>query len=155
MTPRDLTRLLRWDAWANRETLSSLRAASRPPDRALHLMAHVVGASWLWLSRLEDEPSPLAVWPALPLASLGEELEGLDAAWDRYLARVTRESLARHVAYTNSKGERWTSREEDVLLHVAFHGEHHRGQIASALRAAGAEPAYTDYIHAVRRGFVG
>lgn len=154
MTPADLSRLFRWDAWANRETLTSLRASGRPSARAVQVMAHVVGASWLWLSRLEDEPSPLAVWPALSLASLGEEIDSVDAAWRRYLARVTPASLVRIVAYTNSKGEPWMSREGDVLLHVVFHGEHHRGQIAADVRAAGAEPAYTDFIHAVRRGLI-
>ena len=54
----------------------------------------------------------------------------------------------------NSKGEPWTSSVEDILTHVVLHAAHHRGQVASGLRAAGHEPAYTDYIHAVRRGLV-
>jgi uncharacterized damage-inducible protein DinB len=154
MTPEHVARLFRWDAWANRETLSSLRAGSRPPERALQVMAHVLGASWLWLARLEDEASPLAVWPALPLSALDEKLDSLNVAWGGYLPRVTRSSLARTISYTNSKGERWTSREEDILLHVVFHGEHHRGQVATLLRDVGETPAYTDFIHAVRQGFV-
>jgi uncharacterized damage-inducible protein DinB len=43
---------------------------------------------------------------------------------------------------------------EDVLTHVLFHSAYHRGQIALQMRASGAEPAYTDFIHAVRKGFV-
>jgi uncharacterized damage-inducible protein DinB len=35
-----------------------------------------------------------------------------------------------------------------------IHGAHHRGQIIAELRAAGAEPPYTDYIHSVRQGFL-
>jgi uncharacterized damage-inducible protein DinB len=34
------------------------------------------------------------------------------------------------------------------------HGGYHRGQIAAAVREAGGEPAYTDFIHAVRAGLV-
>jgi uncharacterized damage-inducible protein DinB len=33
-----------------------------------------------------------------------------------------------------------------------MHSQYHRGQIALVLRESGAEPAYTDYIQAVRTG---
>jgi uncharacterized damage-inducible protein DinB len=58
------------------------------------------------------------------------------------------------VHYKNSKGEPWTSNVADVIQHVVFHSAYHRGQIASDVRAAGKEPAYTDFIHAVRNGFI-
>jgi uncharacterized damage-inducible protein DinB len=148
-------RLFAWDAWANAETLASLRAAEPAPESAIRTLAHVAGASWLWISRLEDEPSPLAVWPNLGVARIAEELDAAARAWAAYLARLTPASHARSISNTNSKGEPWTSRVEDVLLHVPYHGEHHRGQIATALRDAGAEPAYTDFIHAARSGRLG
>jgi uncharacterized damage-inducible protein DinB len=58
------------------------------------------------------------------------------------------------VDYVNSKGEPWTSSVEDILTHTVLHSSYHRGQIASDMRASGHAPAYTDYIHARRRGFV-
>lgn len=42
----------------------------------------------------------------------------------------------------------------DILTHVLMHSAYHRGQIASHMRANGKTPAYTDFIHAVRQGFV-
>jgi uncharacterized damage-inducible protein DinB len=33
-----------------------------------------------------------------------------------------------------------------MLVHVALHGQYHRGQVALLLRASGFEPATTDYI---------
>jgi uncharacterized damage-inducible protein DinB len=41
-----------------------------------------------------------------------------------------------------------------VSLHIAFHGVYHRGQIAALVRQHGGEPAYTDFIRAVRTGAV-
>jgi uncharacterized damage-inducible protein DinB len=35
-----------------------------------------------------------------------------------------------------------------------MHSAYHRGQIASLMRAGGSAPAYTDFIHAVRRGLI-
>ncbi len=63
-------------------------------------------------------------------------------------------SLDQSVSYTNSQGEAWSSTVEEILTHITVHSAYHRGQIASDLRAAGMTPAYTDYIHAVRRGLV-
>ena len=43
---------------------------------------------------------------------------------------------------------------EDILTHVVLHSAYHRGQIASQMRAGGAPPAYTDFIHAARQGLI-
>ena len=67
-------------------------------------------------------------------------------------ARGTGAGGGERVEYTNSKGEPWVNAVADVLHHVVMHSAYHRGQIAGDLRAAGHEPAYTDYIEAVRRG---
>jgi uncharacterized damage-inducible protein DinB len=37
---------------------------------------------------------------------------------------------------------------------VTIHGSYHRAQIAAAVRESGREPAYTDFIHATRRGLL-
>ncbi|HYH46795.1 MAG TPA: DinB family protein [Thermoanaerobaculia bacterium] len=151
-----LRRLFAWDAWANRETLAALRAAGAPPDETVRLLAHVVGTGWLWWARLRREPSPTAVWPELGLPEIAAQIDRLEAAWnatlDGYAAAPGR--LAETVPYVNSQGEAWSNRAADVLEHAVLHGAHHRGQIAAALRRAGAEPPYTDWIHAVRRGLV-
>jgi uncharacterized damage-inducible protein DinB len=147
----DFQRLLAYDAWANRETLSSLRAAGTPPPKALRAMSHLVGAGRLWLARLEgSRQKPPAVWPGLSLEEAAAGIEELARRWTGF-SGLDESSLARPVSYTNSKGEPWTSSVGDILIHVVLHGGYHRGQIASELRAAGFTPAYTDYIEAVRR----
>jgi uncharacterized damage-inducible protein DinB len=117
-------------------------------------MAHILGWLRLWLARLHQEPPALPVWPNLDLEACAAELPGLLADWMRYLEDLDDDGLSDGVAYRNSKGEFWTSTAGDILTHVVLHGGYHRGQIAAAVRAAGGEPAYTDFIHAVRTGLV-
>jgi uncharacterized damage-inducible protein DinB len=148
-----LDRLLRYDIWANGETLDSLRQGS-PPARSLRWMGHIVGAELLWLTRLRHEPAPVPVWPDLPVDACATHLTELSESWLEYLEQADRDRLDQQVSYTNSKGEPWSSRVEDILTHVTIHSAYHRGQIASDLRAAGHTPAYTDFIHAVRQGFL-
>jgi uncharacterized damage-inducible protein DinB len=141
-----LERMLRYDAWANRETVRSLERAD-PPLRSLRWMGHIIGAELLWLARMEGKPAPLPVWPELSTEECAARLpQNLVDRWDG--------PLSRPVSYTNTKGEAWTNTVEEILTHLVIHSAYHRGQIASDLRAAGLEPAYTDYIHAVRQGFV-
>jgi uncharacterized damage-inducible protein DinB len=117
-------------------------------------MGHIVGAEYLWLARLRNEPALLPVWPDLPLEECAALLAKLSDRWQEYLRVASRDGLAESVTYTNTKGEVWTSAAEDILTHVTIHSAYHRGQIASDLRTAGQDPAYTDFIHAVRQGYI-
>ena len=150
---KQLRRLLRYDIWANRETLGSLLRGAAPP-RSVRWMGHIIGAEYLWLARLEGKSVELPVWPDLSVDDCGSHLEELSSRMVETIARADPPRLSQTVAYTNSKGEAWASTVEDILTHVTIHSAYHRGQIASDLRAAGQDPAYTDYIHAVRQGLI-
>ena len=145
-----LERLLRYDIWANRETLDSLPEAATPP-RSLRWMNHIVGAELLWVSRMAGKPAPLPVWPDLSLEECAKRMDRLS---EELLASLNYEPLTQSITYINSKGESWASTIEEILTHLVIHSAYHRGQIASDLRSAGHEPAYTDYIHAVRQRFI-
>jgi len=149
-----LRRLFAYDDWANREVLSSLRAASNPPPRSLKLIAHILSAEGLWLARLKQQRPALPVWPELALAQCEAEADALGASWRFYLEECRETDLSHQIRYVNSKGESWSSRVDDVLLHVITHSAYHRGQIASDMRAAGLTPAYADFIHAIRQELV-
>ena len=146
-------RLFEHNAWANGETLRSL-LGENPPVRGLRWMAHLIGSEYLWLGRLREEPSGLPVWPELDLEECGAKLEDLARSWQRYLDNLGPEDLDYGIAYRNTKGEFWTSRVGDILTHVLLHQSYHRGQIAAAVRESGGTPAYTDFIHAARQGFL-
>jgi uncharacterized damage-inducible protein DinB len=154
--PADLdwyARLLRYDVWANGETLASL-TEGEVPAKALRWMGHLVGSGELWLARLQGEPPTLPVWPDLDLAACARGVGRLAERWPRYLERLTAADLETAVGYRNSRGEHWTSTVGDILTHVTIHGSYHRAQIAAAVRESGREPAYTDFIHATRRGLL-
>jgi uncharacterized damage-inducible protein DinB len=154
MTLDDARRLLRYDHWANREVVRALRATREPVPRALQRLAHIVAAEQLWLDRLLRRPPRLAVWPDLSVEQSEALVDEMAWAWNGYLGELTAARLRERIAYTNSKGQPWTNTVADVLHHVVMHSVYHRGQIAGDLRAAGSEPAYTDFIEAVRRGYV-
>jgi uncharacterized damage-inducible protein DinB len=153
---RHLSRQFAYDAWANAETLSAIKAASDQSTavRPLKLLAHILSAEKLWLERLKQQPQTMPVWPESGIAQCEMQIGELSRSWRQFFAELSNSQLGEKVTYKNSKGEPWSSKVEDVLTHVLLHSAYHRGQIASALREAGATPPYTDFIHAVRQGFI-
>jgi uncharacterized damage-inducible protein DinB len=141
-----------YDAWANEQTLRSLGVDA--PERSLGFMAHIVAAEWLWLGRLKQWKQAFPVWPEWTRRQCEVQAGKLPPLWQELIRGLRPAGLDQPAAYVNSKGEPWTSTWGDVLTHVLLHSAYHRGQIATDLRAAGLTPAYTDYIHAVRQGFV-
>jgi uncharacterized damage-inducible protein DinB len=146
--------LFSYDDWANREVLASLQALDAPPERSVKLLAHILSAERLWLERLLVQKQTLPVWPLSTLAQCNLEVDQLPGLWKNYLTALGEAGLARSLTYKNTKGESFSSQKQDILLHVVMHSAYHRGQIAADMRAAGFSPPYTDFIHAVRQGFL-
>jgi uncharacterized damage-inducible protein DinB len=137
--------------WANRRAIEALRAGPAEGER-LRLFAHVVAAEHLWLSRIHGRPARVAVWPALSVDECAALAEENRAAFEALLAAATSDDLGREVQYRNSAGNEYRNTIADILTHVALHGAYHRGQVATATRAAGGVPVSTDYIVFVRDG---
>jgi uncharacterized damage-inducible protein DinB len=151
VVPDRLQRLFAHLRWADDNTLAALRAAlPQPPADALELYAHVLGAEHVWLARLEGRVPRLVVWPQLSLDDCAAVAAKNTAGFESVLGRMDDAALEQAVAYTNSAGQSFTSRADDILLHVALHGAYHRGQVALLLRRQGFTPATTDYIAFVR-----
>jgi uncharacterized damage-inducible protein DinB len=146
----DLRRLAEHARWADRVLLEALEAAGDVPADAIREYAHTIGAAEVWLARLEQRPSRLAVWPASSLSELGEWQAVVHTGFAAYLATLNEATVSHLVHYTNSAGRSFETSVRDILLHVALHGQYHRGKVNLLLRQAGLAPAPTDYIAFVR-----
>ena len=94
------------------------------------------------------------MWPEFSIEECGRQAAELTVLWKNYLAGKSEADLAKPVSYQNSKGETWSNRKDDILMHLITHSAYHRGQVAAAVRASGSTPAYTDFIHSIRQSFV-
>jgi uncharacterized damage-inducible protein DinB len=148
-----LRRQFTYNEWANREVLTAIRSQGAD-QQSLRSMAHILAAERLWLERLKQQPQSMPVWPQSDLAQCDARAAEMRQLWGEYLDSLDENSLAQTISYKNSKGEPWSSTVQDILTHVIMHSAYHRGQIASHTRATGHTPAYTDFIHAVRQGWV-
>jgi uncharacterized damage-inducible protein DinB len=143
-----LARLVAHMRWADALVADALDAA--PELDAVRYFAHVASVEHLWYSRIMGRTPQYAVWPELSVSESRRIAADHADLFERLLSTSTEGTLAKIIAYRNSAGRDYESSVADIVTHTAMHGEHHRGQIARLLRAAGHEPPYTDYIQFTR-----
>ena len=145
-------RLLDFDHWANLETLSAVSAIVGRVPRSVAWLAHIMAAKRVWYARVAGTRMPHQVNPALTLDETRGELDVARDEWQRLLAESTDASLGQVVRYANTRGRWFECTLGDIVTHLPLHGQHHRGQIAADIRAAGGTPPVIDFIHAARSG---
>ena len=140
--------LFEYDRWANERIAEKLAGLATELPLADKLLAHVVGAEEVWFERVSGgEYKKLAVWPeGLALAEVRKRFAAIADAWRAHLEKADAHEFARKVEFKNSAGEPCADPLEAIVRHVVNHGAHHRGQIASLLRAAGHKPETLDFI---------
>lgn len=145
--------LLDYDRWANRRVLDALNGAAEPDERALELQAHILRSQLVWIARLTAESSAEdSLWGGASPGECDRLFHRAKRELDAVLDRLTPERLSEPVFYVNSSGTAFENSVGDILLHMANHGTHHRGQIVARIRAAGEDPPVTDLIAYYRQG---
>jgi uncharacterized damage-inducible protein DinB len=131
------------------DTVPADRRATPEYRKAVTLLAHIVEARRVWLSRLGVIPAVSgSLFPdetdAERVAAEWREMQGL---WADYLAALDDAELGREFEYQSFDAGRFRNRVEDILGQLFGHSWYHRGQIAMLIRAAGGQPATTDLIY--------
>jgi uncharacterized damage-inducible protein DinB len=145
-----IRQLLQHSAWADDALLGALTSSQGVSGEAWREYTHILGAAEVWLSRLERRESRLGVWPTLTPPEFAAFKEKLRSDYAELQARLTEEDVDRIVAYKTTDGRSFTNTVGDILVHVALHGQYHRGKVNLLLRQAEISPAPVDLIAFVR-----
>ncbi|WCN39731.1 DinB family protein [Aneurinibacillus uraniidurans] len=96
------------------------------------------------------DSSQLPIWSEVDIEVCAELVKQNEESFTAFLTNLANTDLDKTISYTNSKGKEFTNSVRDILTHVALHGQYHRGQMNSRLRAGGIEPVNLDFITFVR-----
>lgn len=144
-----ILRLFEHSAWAD-ELIAAALGGRDAPAEAVREFAHVAGAEELWLSRVQQRPSAAAVWPDLDAAAAIELSRRTANGFRSVIASQTESTLDAPVHYINTASREFWTPLGDILVHVALHGQYHRGKVNQILRQSGREPAPADFISFAR-----
>lgn len=130
-------RLLRMCAGLSDQQLDQPRELGFGSLRAT--LFHILQAERLWLDRWQGRPwAPLATDPqGISLDELERAMQLVAAERNELLDREEPTDFTRVVQYADTRGNRYAHHLDDLLLHVANHGIHHRAQALHYLKHCG------------------
>lgn len=145
-----LRKLIEHLRWADVLILEALYRTASPPADAVEIYGHIVGAEHVWLARIHQREAQVAVWPSVDLGACATLAKENAAELEALVNDSNADLLASSVRYRNSADVEFETAVEDIILHVAMHGQYHRAQVNLLLRQAGLQPAPVDYIAFIR-----
>jgi uncharacterized damage-inducible protein DinB len=144
MEAKDFFReLFAYTRLANHNLFEALQGAVDADKKVLSLSSHILNAHHIWNSRLSGNTPGFTIWQVHGVSSFKEVNEDNYRGTLRLIDTMKPEHA---VSYTNSRGQSFSNSVADILFHIVNHSTHHRAQIASSIRTAGAEPPVGDYI---------
>ena len=137
--------------WANQCILKTLQSIEDENQEVNRLFSHILFAEKVWITRLRGlDSSRLPIWLEVDMKVCAKLVMQNEESLTAILTNLANSDLDKLIFYTNSKGTEFKNSVRDILTHIALHGQYHRGQINSRLRADGIEPVNIDFITFLR-----
>ena len=140
MTP--LSKLIDHCVWANENWIRFLAEGFASDEFLMKRMAHILLGERAWFQRLAGDEPDRDIWKMMTVTELREIHDRHRTRYDDLL----RGNLQRVIAYKRFTGEEYQSPVADILLHLALHGAHHRGQMATHVSDKGVKPINVDFV---------
>jgi uncharacterized damage-inducible protein DinB len=141
--------------WADAAHWGAVRAhgaALADPDLKGRLF-HIHAVQQVWLARWQGVPLPFPKVEDYPdLADLFHFAKACHVALRTYLERLQEADLDRSVDYRNIQGESFSQPLRELMLHLPYHSQYHRGQSAMRMVQLGAHMPGTDLVTWQRGG---
>jgi uncharacterized damage-inducible protein DinB len=144
------TRLFNYDKHTNLLMTEMIINASSP-EKPVQLMAHLLAAQQVWLTRCKGELFTGVLWPDWKADKFVKTIEENSKGWLDYLDSLTPADLDKQISYKNLRGEEFQNKLSDILAHAINHGTHHRAQAGQHLKLGGIDLPFTDYIFYIRQ----
>jgi uncharacterized damage-inducible protein DinB len=157
ITPEYCQLMARYNRWMNERlyaTLSAMSDEERKRDRgaffaSMHgTLNHLLWGDRMWLGRFIDEPCDVPPFGAdmyTDFADLSRERELTDTKIANWAVSVTGAWLAGTLSFKSKVDGRTREMPRAIaVLQLFNHGTHHRGQLTTLMRQAGADPGVTD-----------
>lgn len=154
----ELMTLYDYNCWARDQILAitgeldagqAIAPAALSYGSILGALTHILNAEWLWRMRCQERESPTSVRYVQPI----ESLEKLGVAWREeetamrgYLGGLDESQLDEPISYRAIRGQAYENLLWQILVHLVYHGTHHRSELAAHLTELSHPPGNFDFI---------
>lgn len=141
-----LLKTYNYSHWANQILIECIEKNNIQDDFVIKTISHLLNAQRIWYNRLHPENATATdLWAVHSLEKLKIKNDALAELYFKWISGLKLKDFAVKHEITNFKGETYYNSLIDILIHVANHDAHHRGQIARKIREIGVEPPNFDY----------
>lgn len=148
VTQSTLTLLYDYHYWITHHLLAACEALTLEQwdqplghswDSVHGVAVHMLAAETIWLARWQGAaPTTLVNAEAFPtLADLRRAWVPVEADLRRFVSECDDARLAADLRYTNTRGQKFAVPLGALMLHLANHGTHHRGELVAMLALLG------------------
>jgi uncharacterized damage-inducible protein DinB len=146
--------LFKYKAWANEELFAEFakidpKVHQSERNAAIRLLNHIYVVDRIFAAHLSGERHNYEGTNTLETPTL-EELRSAVAASDtwyvQYVGTMSPEILHEKIAFTFTDGALGCMSREEMLAHVATHGDYHRGAVGRVMPQLSVPP-FTHYLH--------
>ena len=137
--------------WANQCILETVQSVKIKNQEVSRLFSHILFSEKIWITRLQGmDSSRLPIWSDVDIEVCAELVMKNEESIKIFFTNLAETDLEKIISYKNSSDKEFKNSVRDILTHVALHGQYHRGQINSRLRANGIETVNVDFIKFMR-----
>lgn len=144
LTPQSLQFMYDYHYWMNAKMLAACEALTPTQwDQAMGhswgsvhgVVVHMLAAELIWYARWNGEsPKKLAQPEEYPtLAAVRAAWAPMEAQMRAFIAQCNEARLKADFSWTNTRGQNFSAPLGPVMLHVANHATHHRGELVGML----------------------
>lgn len=135
--------LIKYTELADQRIIEIFRKATTELPDAERLFSHVLNAQHIWAQRILSKKPVYGVWDIHPK----EKFESFSLENFKLIKEALNiHPLDQRILYSNSRGDQYENRVDEILFHLFNHSTYHRGQVVTLLKKAGFTPPVTDYI---------
>src|SRR5512133_2140824 len=117
-----LSRIYEHLEWADNAMLTALDEAESQNEKAHKLIAHIIAAEHIWLTRIQSQPNEqTTAWNNLGLSGCRALSAKIISGYRTLIESATEHHLNDLVTYRNLQGIEFQTPLRDILLHVALH----------------------------------
>jgi len=146
-----------YNLWANNEMIKCVEKLSQEQlhqtidssfNSVFKTILHIWDAEYIWLQRMQG--SSINEWPSKMMDKDGFSTNlflASSANFSDFVAAGNDAFFELTCAYTNLKGEQFSTAYSSIIMHCMNHGTYHRGQLVTMFRQLGlTEIPSTDFI---------
>jgi uncharacterized damage-inducible protein DinB len=135
--------IIKYTELADQRIIEIFKFAEVEMPAAEQLFSHMLNAQHIWAYRIAGQKPKYGVWDI----HLKEKFEILSLENFKLIHELlNNHPLDQRILYSNSRGDQYENRIDEILFHLFNHSTYHRGQVVTLLKRAGFTPPVTDYI---------